>query len=77
MRDTFVQIFKDKPETSFNSDSSHNNEGQNGAVKDVSNNGWNNNHLSQIDGGMVKDSTTNYRGRSSETTASDPSGGKR
>lgn len=28
MRDTFVQIFKDKPETSFNSDSSHNNEGR-------------------------------------------------
>ncbi|KAL7019729.1 hypothetical protein ACKWTF_011223 [Chironomus riparius] len=76
MRDTFVQILKDKPETSFNSDSSHNNEGQNGAVKDVSKNGWNNNHLSQIDSGMVKNSTTNYRGRSSETSASDPSGAR-
>ena len=28
MRDTFVQIFKDKPESSFNSDNSESNQGQ-------------------------------------------------
>lgn len=48
--------------------------GQNGAVKEISKNGWNNNHLSQIEDGLVKNSTANFRGRQTEASAPDPSG---
>jgi hypothetical protein len=47
--------------------------GQNGAVKEISKNGWNN-HLSQVDGGMAKNSTTNYGRRSTETPATNSPG---
>lgn len=52
--------------------------GQNGAVKDISNNGWsNNNHLSQIEDGLVKNTTAaNFRGRQAETPTADSSGVK-
>lgn len=74
MRDTFVQINKEKPETSFSNNSDSLNEGQNGAVKENSKNGWNNNHLSQIEDGMAKSTTTNFRGRQTQASAPDPSG---
>jgi len=48
--------------------------GNNGSVKDNAKNGWNNNHMPQIDDGFRKNSTSSFRGRSSETSASDPSG---
>lgn len=50
--------------------------GQNGAVKDISKNGWNSNHGSQIDVGLAKNTTPNFRGRATKTAASDTPGGK-
>lgn len=48
--------------------------GQHGAVKENSKNGWSNNHLSQIEDGMDKGTTTNFRGRQTQASAPDPSG---
>lgn len=48
--------------------------GQNGAVKENSKNGWNSNHMSHIEDGLVKNSTANFRGRQTEASAPDPSG---
>jgi hypothetical protein len=46
--------------------------GQNGAVKENSKNGWNNH---QIEDGLVKsNNTANFRGRQTETSATDSSG---